>query len=476
MKHLTQINYLSSKYKFFYLSITVLFTAIAINYLLSSSLGLKSIALVGAPIGILLFVSTLRNIKFGFYISFISYFMLDFLIRALKIKFTIGVFIEAYTGLLVLALIYRLWVEKNRKFATSGITILLALWFVYLSLQIFNPHMLSKAAYIHSMRTPLYIFCTYLIAYHSLNNLKDLWFMVKVILIMMSIACLYGIFQEKYGLLSFDSDWLYSDPERVKLMITWGRLRKFSIFSGPMPFGVTLAFTGIFSVILALESKKKRHIILYSLYTLIALWASVYTGTRTAYILIPFGYIIYLILRLNPRLVMFSIGLVSLLTVAVAFNHSSGAMHVVRTAFTPNDDPSMQVRLDNQAFIQPILQSRPFGSGLGRCGHLGAMYSPNTKLGKFPPDSEYVRIAIESGPIGLFLYMCINGAILIYGLYYAKMLNNPQLKTIIGAFSVMFFMIILGGYPQEIISGSKPLPLFYAFTVAAIAKIPKLDK
>ncbi|NJK83312.1 MAG: hypothetical protein HC912_05325 [Saprospiraceae bacterium] len=77
----------------------------------------------------------------------------------------------------------------------------------------------------------------------------------------------------------------------------------------------------------------------------------------------------------------------------------------LQSAFSPQDDSSMQLRLRNQAYIQPFIQSHPFGTGLGSVGIWGKRFNTNSWLAGFAPDSAYVRVAVECGWVGLIIYL-----------------------------------------------------------------------
>ncbi|MCP6423416.1 hypothetical protein NL463_29335, partial [Klebsiella pneumoniae] len=58
----------------------------------------------------------------------------------------------------------------------------------------------------------------------------------------------------------------------------------------------------------------------------------------------------------------------------------------------------------NQKRIQPYILSHPIGGGLGATGVWGVRFAPYSFLANFPPDSGYVRVAVELGWIGLGIF------------------------------------------------------------------------
>ena len=58
----------------------------------------------------------------------------------------------------------------------------------------------------------------------------------------------------------------------------------------------------------------------------------------------------------------------------------------MRTAFNPND-PSLQVRIENQKKLSVYLATRPFGGGIGLAGVKAKAYLPNAFLSNIATDS-----------------------------------------------------------------------------------------
>lgn len=144
------------------------------------------------------------------------------------------------------------------------------------------------------------------------------------------------------------------------------------------------------------------------------------------------------------------------------------AMHVMLSAFSPEEDPSMQVRINNQLNVRRYLYQSPIGYGLGSTGSIGKVHSPYTFLGTFSPDSEYVRIVIETGFIGLafylfIMYLGLNNALQSLKKYHDEFSHNLRMVMV-----ALIFMFILGQYTQEILN-VLPLKTFFAYCFAYVS-------
>ena len=135
----------------------------------------------------------------------------------------------------------------------------------------------------------------------------------------------------------------------------------------------------------------------------------------------------------------------------------------------------MQLRLENQAFIQPFIQSHPLGGGLGSTGIWGQRFSPNTLLANFPPDSGYVRTAVEQGWLGLLLYCTFLFVCLVVGIRNYMRTENPLIRNYYQAFLVVLFALVLTNYPQEAIILLPNSVVFY-LSLAALVKLKEFDE
>jgi O-antigen ligase len=153
---------------------------------------------------------------------------------------------------------------------------------------------------------------------------------------------------------------------------------------------------------------------------------------------------------------------------------SNPTLYRIQSTFQPSKDRSMATRLRNQAFIKPYIQTHPFGGGLGSTGVWGMRFSPNTPLAHFPPDSGYVRIAVELGWIGLLIYCGMLFLIMAKGIQYYIRVRDPAIKTIYAAIICVIFSLAVVNYTQEALILLPNSIIFYVF-IAAIVKLKDFD-
>jgi len=140
---------------------------------------------------------------------------------------------------------------------------------------------------------------------------------------------------------------------------------------------------------------------------------------------------------------------------------SNPNLYRFQTAFKPNNDDSYNLRKRNQKKIQPYIVSHPLGGGLGATGEWGERFAPDSYLAHFPPDSGYIRVAVEDGWIGLLLFCIFMFVIMKTGINNYYKIENPELKAYCLAMTLVIFAYNLANFPQEALVQFPSNILFY---------------
>jgi O-antigen ligase len=195
----------------------------------------------------------------------------------------------------------------------------------------------------------------------------------------------------------------------------------------------------------------------------------VYSGTRGAYVLLPAGGVMLGILKFNKKVLIAGIAIAMFFGVLIKVPTSNPSLVRFQSAFNPGNDASFNVRAENQRRIKPYILSHPIGGGLGSVGVWGIRFAPHSYLAKFPPDSGYVRVAVEMGYLGLLLFCVLNFVILYQGIFYYYLIKDPDLKAYCLAMILVIFALDIGNYPQQAIVQYPTNILF--FLAAAILNV-----
>ena len=237
-----------------------------------------------------------------------------------------------------------------------------------------------------------------------------------------------------------------------------------------------MAYMGTFCFVMATGpfSNYKRFLLITG--GLLMFMAMAYAGSRTPFVLVPFGLVVFTMLTLKKEILIamgcfFFIG-----TAAVLKSTSNPVIYRLQSAFIPSrSDDTMDVRFKNQKFIQPFIYRHPFGAGLGSCGDWGKRFSPDTMLANFAHDSGFVRVAVELGWVGLILYSYFLFTVLQTSVYYYLRVKDPTIKVFYLSIITIFFQLVLASYPQEVII-QLPNSIIFLSCLAAVYRMKDFDE
>lgn len=409
--------------------------------------------------------------EFGVLTFIIAAYLIMFIGRMNFTEFPLGTLMDGMEVLLILGIFIQQKRQSNWALFKGPISIIILIWILYNFIEVINPTAESKLAWVYTVRSVAVIMLTFFVFLYNIRTIQFLKLVIKVWLGLSVVAALYGFKQQYIGFTSFEEAWLYSDPEIEGLLFIGGQWRKFSIFTDPVAFSYNMVVSGLMCIGLLSGPFSRRTKILLGIVLFLCFTSMLFSGTRGAYVLPPVAMALYSILKFNKK-VMFgalvgAIGFAALIFIPT----SNPTIYRFQTAFKPSDDASFNVRKVNQKRIQPFIQSHPLGGGLGSTGTWGKRFSPNSFLANFPPDSGYVRVAVEAGWLGLLVFCTLMFIILKEGINNYYTIKDPTLKSICLAMILVAFAYHVGNYPQEAIVQFPSNTLFYL--VAAIIVITK---
>ena len=406
----------------------------------------------------------LLDATFGLFLTiFLSFFIFQ-IKRYFGDELPIGAMVEVLLFITFIG-IFTKKAKQNApgwRYANNPITYIYMIYVLYVFIQAFNPEMDSIRGWLFIVRK----LAGFMMAYFVVLYVFDLKFLknfVKLWLALSLLAALYGCYQEWFGFLPFESDWVTQDEARYGLYFINGHFRKFSFLSDPAAFGILMATTGLLSITLAMGSFrlwKKAALILAGMIMFLAM---AYSGTRTAYAMIPAGLVIFVLMTITHRSTLILTTLAVVVFAVLMFGPIYGNVTInrIRSTFQLSEDASLNVRDVNRARIQPYLYNHPIGGGLSTSGLAGMKYNPNHILAGFPPDSGYLRVALETGWIGLAITCLLYFVILYIGVkgYYRE--RNPRIRVYYVGIVTMIYALVIAQYAQVAISQLPGALLFY---------------
>ena len=411
-------------------------------------LGVALVVLMIGVVGLIyLFIYPVYTVVFFMITVVLVFFIVN---RLLALPISLGITLELLNIVAVLALLHK----GQLKGLNTKIGKLLAIWFLLCTIELFNPIASSRVAWFHAIRHVVNNILPFFIIYSLiLADKKSLSIILKWWIGLGVIGALYTLFQEFNGFPPWDYKYVTRSEMSANLSWTWGRWRKHSVYSGPMEAGVIMGLNAVLTFGLAFQDniKVKRRVLLL-VACVLSTWAMLYTGTRTATIMFILGLGIYVVLSKNKFLKFATVAFAFLIFVYIAKTGGGAAVKVMSTAFN-SEDPSMHVRYNNQMRLRNYFKKSPIiGFGMGSTGYIGRKYSPGTFLGDFPPDSELVRIAIETGTLGLAFWLFLNFYALKESLDRISYAEDDFYVNLRKVFFILTFIILVGQYPQQVLN------------------------
>ncbi|TKK65231.1 O-antigen ligase family protein [Ilyomonas limi] len=429
--------------------------------------------IIALSVGIPVLYAVLTFPQFGTVLLLLMAYLL-FLIMSLGIPFPLGTLMDALQGLLILSVLIRLKKNPDWKIFKSPISGIILVWICYNLMEVANPSAESRLAWVYTVRSVAVVMLMYFVFMYNIRTVTFIRFILKMWLLLSVVGALWAYKQEFIGFSANEEAYLHSDPNIAALLFLAGHWRKFSIFSDPVAFSYNMVVSSLLCFALITGKRKLWKKIVLGFLMALFLSAMIFSGTRGAFVLPPAALALYAVLNFNKKVLIFSIFAALAFGFLIVVPTSNQNILRFQTAFKPSDDVSFTARKVNQKRIQPYILSHPMGGGLGATGAWGQRFAPNSYLAHFPPDSGYVRVAVELGWIGLLIFCIFMFMILKTGINYYYRIRDPELKTYCLAMVLIVFAFNVGNYPQEALV-QFPSNVYFYLVVALINILYRLD-
>lgn len=447
------------------------------GYLAYLDLFFIPIAIGAGLIGLIITYYCLFQPHTGFYIVTTIAFFAFFPSRLLNKEIPLSSVVEILVLFLFLGTLLSVKKSGARKsgLIKTGISVFLILYTIYYIIELFNPNMDNMGGWLFSFKRYLVYLLVYFIAYRLIDTPGRLRYFIKYWILLSFIAAVYGCYQQWFGLLPMELNYIKSDPIEFKLLNQGGNIRKFSFLSDVVSFGILSGSMSVLTLILAINEKnKKRRNQLYFA-SIILVLGMLYSGTRTTTIILPAGIGLYIFMTIQNKTTlatMFASFLIAFFVLFAPIN--TPVLNRIRSTFNSKEE-SLQVRDINRHYIQPYIYAHPIGGGISTTGVEGKRFNPGHPLAGFPPDSGLLKAALELGWVGLALTMLFYLAILYQGIHYHFSIKNKEYKVYVVAITGALFAVIVTQYAQVSI-GQIPGAIFFFAALSILKKIKEIDE
>ncbi|WP_248475229.1 O-antigen ligase family protein [Spirosoma liriopis] len=424
---------------------------VGVGFLISRVGPTGAVLAVLLPIALLLVLLILLEPRFGLFVYLQLVFIVGFS-RFLPASIPVGVSVD---GLLFLIL-FSLFINGQRmewRRLRSPAFALIGIWFLYTVIELFNPEAPYRPAwFLHVRAFSLHWFLVSIMVLVIPITRNDVKIMVNSWLSWSFLAALWAFKQQYIGLTTNEQIWL--DSGNAATHILFGQLRCFSFYSDAAQFGAEMAGATLVAITRVFEEKSIKYKAFFAVLALVYFWGYAVSGTRSALFVLIAGFPFYLLLKRDiPKLIAGVVLAVPLflLLMYTSVGSSNYQVQRMRSALTPMNDPSFILRLQNQAKMRTYLQDLPFGAGIGTSTDGGARFSPWHWAAHIAPDSWFVELWMETGRVGVTLYIMMLVGLVLVGIYQVWQLKDPWMVKIMYGFLAEFVGIALMGYSNPVL-------------------------
>jgi len=157
------------------------------------------------------------------------------------------------------------------------------------------------------------------------------------------------------------------------------------------------------------------------------------------------------------------------------YGNGSRTIRRMRSVFD-KEDASMNVRRNNKKMIYSYMSDKPFGIGIGMGGHKARVFAPGSIMSQTATDSQFIKMLVETGYIGVTIYVLMLVSILIYGSYLSLFkIRDVYLKGIDIAVVAMLAGIMVNAYVNEVLLQFPNGIIIFTF-ISVLAVSPRLDR
>lgn len=437
--------------------------ALVAGWLIGTQGMLGAVMTVGLPLAVLIVGAVLMEPKIGLFLYINLSFLIGFT-RFVQTEAPIGLSLDAVLMLTLLSTFLN-GKRMNWKRLRTPIFYVMVVWLFYTILEFFNPEVPNREAWFYKARSFslnwFYIIIIVLVVPITRDEIRGL---IKLWLFWSFLGALWAFKQQYIGLAPAEIKWLVEGA--AKTHILWGQLRCFSFYSDASQFGAEMAGVTLVCLILMADEKSRLRWGFYIVLALVLFWGYALSGTRSALFVLIGGFPAYLVLRRDLGLMLKGVAVAAPIMAILMFTHIGDSVYQIyriRTALSPTQDASFMVRMENQKILKSYMADLPFGAGLGTSGGMGARFSPDHGAAQIPPDSWYVELWIETGVVGVVLYLLMLASIIGYGTYKVWRLKDPWLTTVMLAFLAEFIGISVMSYSNPTL-GQFPTSTILAIT------------
>lgn len=364
--------------------------------------------------------------------------------------------------------------RTNWKSGQNIMTYFFIVWLIFYLIEALNPNNVMAAWNINLTPYALIPLICAFITPIVIRTKKDIELLLIIWSLFVLLFTLKGYWQKNQGFSSKDLYFLYN-LGGARTHIIWSGIRYFSCFSDAANYGVHAALAAVTFAISSfyVDSKWKR------IYFLFIACCGIYglgiSGTRSAMGVLMGGMLMITILAKNWKALLAGVFIsIGVFCFFYYTNIGNGNQYIrkMRSSFHPTEDASYLVRVENRQRMKQLMASKPIGYGIGlsKAGNFDSKEQM-----PYPPDSWLVSVWVETGIVGLILYLAIHGVLFAWCSWILMFkVRNKNLRGLIAAWLCMDAGFFIAAYVNDVMQYPNQLTVYIGFALCFAA--PHIDK
>lgn len=445
-------------------------------YMLTIRMGIiPAILFAGIPFALICMLLAMQKLT----LSFCFVFIMNYLVMGINRYYSMKAgLLMTFLALSLLFIVFLQNLYKQQEWERSR-TLLVALWgiwFLYCLGEAFNPESLLEPWAIAIPQLAVFPLLFATLVPLLLHEYKHIHWLLAIWAVLTLMGAAKGYWQRNHGFDSTELDWLYNLGGANTHLIHSG-IRYFSFFTDAANFGSSMGLSLVTFGISSFYIRNRRLKILFWTAALAGGYGLIISGTRSAIAVPFFGFAFYALACRNIKGILLAIFILAssfILLNYTKIGDSNRLIHRMRTAFDMQD-ASFLVRAYNKQKIYDEMINKPFGVGLGLGGGKAKRFRPDSPISQIPTDSFLVLLWVETGIIGLLIYLTIITTILYKGTRIVIYeIRNKELRGILLAMLAGICGLIISSYANEVIGFPNGI-IIYTF-MGIIFAAPYYDK
>ena len=288
------------------------------------------------------------------------------------------------------------------------------------------------------------------------------------------IFTLKGYWQKNHGFSTKDLYFLHV-LGGARTHIIWSGIRYFSCFSDAANYGVHASMAAVTFSIASFFATSRWMRIYFLFIAVCGIYGMGISGTRSAMGVLMGGMLMITIIAKNWKALLGGIFIsISVFVFFYYTNIGSGNqyIHKMRSSFHPTEDASYLVRIENRQRMKELMARKPIGYGIG----LSKAGNFNSKEQMpYPPDSWLIAVWVETGIIGLILYLAIHGVLFAWCSWILMFkVRNKNLRGLVAAWLCMNAGFFIAAYVNDVMQYPNQLTVYTGFALCFAA--PYIDR